>query len=250
MTDWTRDYFDRGYGQRWGLNAPSDRVREETRALFRLLGIAPDSRIVDIGCGHGRHGIVMTQHGARVIGVDGSSVLLDRARQLASECRADVRWIRADMRHLPFEPRCADAVMVIDAFGFFETDAEHDAVLTESSRVLKTGGRLALKVVNGERLLYGFRDFDREERDGAVITISRTLQLNPLRVTETIRVDGPRGAGGYERRQRLFRADDLRATLERAGFLVEGVFASPDGMPFDAGTSPSMWFVGQRSTKQ
>ena len=70
-------------------------------------------------------------------------------RQLSAERPARVRWIRGDMRRLPFRSGCAGAAIVIDALGFFDTEEEHKAVLLEASRVVTIGGRLALKVVNG-----------------------------------------------------------------------------------------------------
>ena len=36
MPDWTCEYFERGYGQRWGLLPPSERVRLEVDGLYNL----------------------------------------------------------------------------------------------------------------------------------------------------------------------------------------------------------------------
>ena len=138
----------------------------------------------------------------------------------------------------------------MDAFGFFDTEEEHEAILREAARVLTTGGRLALKVVNGGIVLDTFRERDREERDGTVVSVHRTLALDPPRMTESISVSGSRGHGEYERRQRLYRAEELRAALEHAGFAVVGVFARPDGTPFEPTVSSTMWIVGQRWADQ
>jgi ubiquinone/menaquinone biosynthesis C-methylase UbiE len=134
----------------------------------------------------------------------------------------------------------------MDAFGFFETEDEDDAVLREAARVLTPGGHLGLKVVNGGPVLDTFRERDREERDGTVVSVSRTLTLHPPRMTERISVSGSRGHGEYERRQRLYRVEELRAALEHAGFAIVGVFAGPGGTPFEPTLSSTMWIVGQR----
>lgn len=246
IPDWTREYFERGYAQRWGLPAPSDHVRLEANGLYQLLQLSPTSRVLDIGCGHGRHAIALAERGSDVIGLDFAVALLNRARHLATGLRTPVRWIRGDMRRLPFRSACADAAILMDAFGFFETEQEHDVVLREAARVLTTAGRLGLKVVNGGPVLDGFRERDREERDGTVVSVSRTLTLDPPRMTERIRVSGSRGHGEYERRQRLYRVEDLHAALERAGLDMERVFARPDGTPFEPTESSTMWIVAQR----
>jgi ubiquinone/menaquinone biosynthesis C-methylase UbiE len=246
VSDWTREYFERGYAQRWGLKPPSDQVRLEVDGLYALLHLSPSSRVIDIACGHGRHAIALAERGPHIIGLDFAAALLERARDLATEVGAPVPWIRGDMRQLPFQSGCADAAILIDAFGFFETAGEHDAVLREVARALTKGGRLALKVVNGGPIPKTFRERDREERDGTVISIARTLSFDPPRMTERISVSGSRGDGEYERRQRLYRVEELRAALEHAGFLVVDVFARPDRTPFEPMTSSAMWIVGER----
>lgn len=247
MADWTTEYFERGYGQRWGLRAPSDQVRLEADGLSRLLQLSPVSRVIDIGCGHGRHAIALAERGSNVIGLDGAAALLNRARQLAAGLQRQIRWVRGDMRWLPFRSECADAAVVMDAFGFFDTEQEHEAVLREAARVVTIGGRLALKVVNGGLVLDDFRESEREERDGVVVSVSNRLTFDPPRLIQRISVSGSRGHGDYERRQRLYRVGELSAALTHAGFAIDGVFAGPDGTPFDPAGSASMWIIARRS---
>jgi SAM-dependent methyltransferase len=246
MSDWALEYFEHGYAQRWGLPPPSDHVRLEVGGLWHLLQLAPNSRVVDIGCGHGRHALALADHGVEVIGVDFAVALLNRARDLAADLRLRARWIRGDMRLLPLRSESVTAALLMEAFGFFDTEDENKAVLREAARVLTTGGRLGLKVVNGGPILDAFRDKDREERDGTVVAVSRTLTFGPPRMTERISVSGSRGSGEYERRQRLYRVDELRSVLEGVGLAVAGVFASPDGERFEPTTSPALWIVAQR----
>jgi SAM-dependent methyltransferase len=221
-------------------------VRLHAAGLWDGLRLSATSRVIDIGCGHGRHALALAERGAEVVGLDFSVALLERARHLAKELRLPARWIRGDMRKLPVRSGSATAAMLMDAFGFFDTEEEHHAVLREAARVLADDGRLALKVVNGGPILDDFRETDREERDGTAIAISNTLTLDPPRMTQRISVSGPAGREEYERRQRLYRSDELWAAVERAGLRVGGVFSSPDGAPFDPGASPAIWIVGQR----
>ena len=71
------------------------------------------------------------------------------------------------------------------------------------------------------------------------------LTDHPPRLTQRISITGTRGAGEYERRQRLYRVDELSAALERAGFDVAGVFESPDGAVFNPATSSAIWIVAR-----
>ena len=141
----------------------------------------------------------------------------------------------------------AQMYIMMDAFGFFDTEEEHNAVLREAARILTTGARLVLKVVNGGPILDAFRETEQEERDGVIISVSNTLSIDPPRMTQRISVSGPRGQGEYERRQRLYRVEELSVALEHAGFAIVGVFASPDRASFEPAVSSTIWIVGQRS---
>jgi hypothetical protein len=135
---------------------------------------------------------------------------------------------------------------LIDAFGFFETDDENEGVLAEIRRVLACGGRFGMKVVNGARILTDFRTAGREERDGVVVTITRQLKLNPARMIEKVIVRGSRGNGEYERRQRLYRSDELSSAMERTGFTDVELFASTNSAALAPANSETIWAFGRR----
>jgi ubiquinone/menaquinone biosynthesis C-methylase UbiE len=247
MSDWASDYFERGYAQRWGVLVVSDNVRRDVRSLSERLQLRSGARVLDLGCGHGRYALAFAERGAEVVGVDAAGTLLQQARRLGLEARLPAHWVRGDIRELPLRPECCDTVVVMDAFGFFEAEHENERVLVEAARVLAPGGCLVLKVVNGEAILASFRRADREERDGVIVTMSRTLISSPVRMIERVSIRGSRGNGQYERRQRLYRADELPAVAKRAGFATVDVFADADGALFEPATSPTMWFVAQRA---
>jgi ubiquinone/menaquinone biosynthesis C-methylase UbiE len=246
MSDWAHGYFERGYAQRWGLPPISDQVRLEVEGLSTRLNLVSGSRLVDIGCGHGRHAAALARHGVDVAGVDFAMALLTEAQHLGAKYGVQPHWVRSDMRRLPFRSMTFDAAILIDAFGFFEIDADNEAVLEETARVLAPHGRLCLKVVNGVPILVNFRGQDREEREGTVVTISRTLTVDPPRMIESVTVKGPRGDGRYERRQRLYRSEDMYGILERAGFSIASIYASADGTVFLPTTSAVMWLFCDR----
>jgi SAM-dependent methyltransferase len=245
MSDWANEYFEHGYAERWGLPPASDRIQQEAQGICDLLRLTPGSRVLDIGCGHGRHALALAECGPEVTGVDFARALLGRAKQLGADSNVRAEWIRGDMRRLPVRSRLFGAAVLIDAFGFFDTDEENELALREAARVLVAGGRLVLKVANGGLIIDNFRETDREERRGTIVTISRALSLAPQRMTEQISVSGTGGNREYERRQRLYRLDELCAALESAGLSVLGVFASPAGLSFDAAASPAMWVVSR-----
>ena len=75
------------------------------------------------------------------------------------------------MRQIALRSESADAVVIMDAFGFFETEEEHETVVREAGRIVRNGGTLMLKVVNGVPIMAAFRDTERVARDGVEVAM-------------------------------------------------------------------------------
>jgi SAM-dependent methyltransferase len=246
MAEWAHDYFEHGYAQRWALAVPSEVTSPDVDYLWQILRLDTGVPLLDVGCGHGRHAVAFTKRGAAVTGVDFAASLLERARSVARDSAVTVCWARGDMRQLPFRSQSFQAAIMFDAFGFFELEDDNEEALREVARVLAPGGRLGLKVVNAKPILRGFRPADREERDGVVTEIRRTLTLDPPRLTEHLVISGPRGGGRYERRQRLYGIEDLGVALRNAGLMIAAVLSATTGGSFEPTSSPAMVIIGER----
>jgi arsenite methyltransferase len=111
-----------------------------------LLGrIDPGSVVLDLGCGAGTDLLIagqMTGPAGRVIGIDMTASMLDRARASAVEMDlGNVELHEALIEALPLDDASVDVVM---SNGVIDLVPDKDAVLDEIDRVLRPGGRLQL----------------------------------------------------------------------------------------------------------
>lgn len=60
-------------------------------------------KILDVGCGTGRHAIELTKRGYRVVGIDLSDAQLTRAREKAAQENLTIDFQKHDARNLPFK---------------------------------------------------------------------------------------------------------------------------------------------------
>ncbi len=107
-------------------------------------------KILDIGCGTGRHSIELAKRGYRVRGIDLSESLLARAREKAEALNLKVDFQRHDARNLPFNNEFDLAIMICEgAFPLMETDGMNYEILKGAVRSLKNKGKLIFTTLNG-----------------------------------------------------------------------------------------------------
>jgi arsenite methyltransferase len=153
-TDQEQDFIfptGRGWAQVLGYPEPElSRVPDATVESFagvanhwKLGRIEPGATVLDLGCGAGTDLLIaaeMTGPTGRVIGVDMTASMLDRARASADEMGLEhVELYEALIESLPLEDASVDVVI---SNGVIDLVPDKDAVFDEIDRVLRPGGRL------------------------------------------------------------------------------------------------------------
>lgn len=119
--------------------------RDWLDARFRSPG-----RLVDLGCGAGRHVVHFARRGFRVLGVDLSHEMLRVTREKAESQGLALDLVEANLCRLDCLPdRCFDyAILMFSTLGMIYGHANRQRVLGHAHRLLWPGGKLALHVHN------------------------------------------------------------------------------------------------------
>jgi SAM-dependent methyltransferase len=118
---------------------------------FGRLPIGPGSRVLDLGCGAGRHAFEALRRGARVVALDTDRSELESVRAMvaamheAGEVPAggDAVCAAGDATAMPFGDGCFDVVIAAEVLEHIPAD---QAALREITRVLAPGGTVAVTV--------------------------------------------------------------------------------------------------------
>lgn len=109
---------------------------QEVDFLFSELALRSGMRLLDVGCGPGRHAWALRDKGVDVVGVDVSAGFLSAA--------GPGLWARADARDLPVASGSFDAAISLCQGGFGLLGGEDARVLEEMGRAVRQGGRVAV----------------------------------------------------------------------------------------------------------
>ncbi len=118
---------------------------------FAKLGLRPGDRVLDLGCGAGRHAFECYRRGADVIALDlnpsdaAGVACMFAAMHAAGEAPAlaSALAVRADAYRLPFADAAFDVVIAAEILEHLPRDAD---AIAEAARVLRPGGRIAVTV--------------------------------------------------------------------------------------------------------
>jgi demethylmenaquinone methyltransferase / 2-methoxy-6-polyprenyl-1,4-benzoquinol methylase len=157
----------------------------------------PGDRVLDACCGTGDLAVEAERRGGRVVGLDFSERMLERARKKSGA----IEWVQGDALALPFGEGEFDAATV--GFGVRNL-ADLEGGLRELARVLKPGGKLAVLEITRPRGI--LRPFFRLWFDVVVPLLGRVLpggEAYTYLPASVRRFPGP---------------DDLSALFEAAGF--------------------------------
>jgi SAM-dependent methyltransferase len=132
---------------------------------YRLLGLRRGARVLDLGCGAGRHAFEAARRGARVVAADLDLAELKDVRQLfeAMDDGGEIpvagsgRAVNADALRLPFPTASFDHVIASEVMEHISDDR---AAAAELARVLRPGGTLAVTVPSwlGERVCWALSE--------------------------------------------------------------------------------------------
>lgn len=151
-------------------------------------------RILDVGCGIGRHAIELASRGYSVTGIDLSETLLNKAVDNTKELGLNIDFRVADARKLKFKDEFDLVIMICEgAFPIMETDEMNFQILENISKALKSGGKLILTTLNGLYPLYhSVKDFINSNSTSSTSNENR-FDLMTFRDLSTLEIEDDNG---------------------------------------------------------
>jgi SAM-dependent methyltransferase len=191
---------------------------QEVDFLIELMNLQPNTRILDIGCGPGRHSLELARRGVKSIGVDISSEFIKYANQIATNDKLNAEFLVADARELTFNQEFDGAICLCEgAFGLAGSEENHRKVLKGVHEALRVGSLFVLTVVNALNLARGVTEESQFDPYSCTIVDKEEVK-SPEGETKEVSI--------YTT---AFTFRELKLLLEDEGFEVEAAYGCKAG---------------------
>jgi len=224
INEW-KEFFD-NHAPKYKDNVFVKNTEFEVQFIVDELNLSAPNRILDLGCGTGRHSIGLAKRGYKITGVDWSSGMLDEAKRESMQAGVSVEWVCEDAKkYRSAAPFDAALYLCEGSFGLIlkgEDPKEHNrAILQTLYESLKPGAKTIFTVLNG---LAKIRAAKQED------VISG--KFDPITLVEEFIMPYDTSSGEVKEvavHEQGFMPGELIALFREAGFIVENLWGGTAG---------------------
>lgn len=232
MKQWYEELFE-NYAKNYDAEEFTKGTIGECDFIEKEINYDKAIKILDIGCGTGRHAIELSKRGYSVTGIDLSESQLQRAKQKSSAMSLKIDFRKHDAR-IPHFTNVFDLVIMLCEGGFplMETDEMNFQILQNAAYALKPKGKIIFTTLNGlYPLFHSVKDFFAAKNKDSVATYKdNTFDLMTFRDHKTTEfVDDFGNKKSLKCNERYYVPSEINWLLKSLDFKIVDIFGAKLG---------------------
>lgn len=241
---WFKNWFNSTYYHKLYAHRDEQEAAAFIDTLLNTLNLKPHSRLLDIGCGKGRHSIYLASKGFDVTGIDISTDSIEEALKSQFD---HLEFYVHDMR-FPFRINYYDyAFNFFTSFGFFNTFREHDNAIRTFAQSLKRNGLLVMDYLNAHYVENHLQYKSETEIEGVRFLITRWLDethfYKKIVVEDENKLSEPLE---FTEKVAKFSLGEFNDMFSYHGLQLQEVYGDYHLAPYDVQSSPRLIMIARK----
>lgn len=239
--EWFADWFDTTYYHVLYKNRDEQEARVFIENLCAFLKIKPNSSLLDLACGKGRHSLTLNQLGHKVLGVDLSENSIAYAKRFEQRgLHFEVHDMRKIIPGLSF-----DAIFnLFTSFGYFDSSEDNKKVIFAAGNMLYEKGIFVIDFMNADKVISNLVPQEEKMIDNIEFSIQRLVEGKHIFKKITVR-DKDQTRKYIERVQALKLADFEQ--LLQPEFKILHTFGNFQLDKFDSKSSDRLIIIAEKN---
>jgi SAM-dependent methyltransferase len=233
------NFFQQGSPYLYHPLLTPERTAEEIDFVLAITGVEQGSRILDIGCGAGRHSIELARRGYDVLGVDPSEVMVAAAKERAAAENVNPNFHQIRGEDLNFNGQFDLSLCLFNTLGQVNDQEDNHQLLLNAFHSLQSGGHFIMELQQPDWVEAHLKTQERLGSGASYVDVERNYDKTNKLVTEVFTRISPSGEQAYMLRYRLFDRDEIEQLLEGTGFSNINFYAGYERRPLKI-DSPAM----------
>ncbi len=243
---WFEEWFDSPLYDLLYTNRNEDEAVQLVELIEKVVPVDQFPRVLDLGCGRGRHSLTLAKCGYQVTGIDLAEEAIRIARQKAEErSLPNVRFLVRDMRE-PLPEIFDSVVNLFTSFGYFKEDDENIRTLDSVARMLRPDGKFFMDYMNADWVRNNYQPDDEGEFRNIRFKIRRYIEDDIIYKRITFEGDVLEEPKTYLEQVKLYDLEWFIESFDRCGFEVEKLFGNYKGQRYDPETCSRLVMVANK----
>lgn len=214
----------------WQGMPDEKQTKNEVSMIEIILNVQPPLKVLDIGCGTGRHSIEFARRGYEVKGIDVAETYLKQAIESAKDCNLNIEFNLERGSQIKEQNIYDFAIAYYHTLGFME-EAELNTHFKNINKTLKKHGKFLLRTAGPQIIPNTKQEKVRNwgEKDNQFILSEKYFE-DGYRIENCITIDTNKDEIiEYQEKQRAFSLNDVINLLSNAGFSKIDCYKDLDG---------------------
>lgn len=238
--DWFASWFDTSYYHLLYQHRSEEEAQAFIERLVKFLDLEPQTKVLDLACGKGRHARTLYALGLQVIGTDLSEQSIHFAQQSATE---GLRFLVHDMRESLTNERFGAVFNLFTSFGYFNDTLDNQRVIDAIAEMLLPNGILVIDFLNAQRVRDTLVASEVVQRGTITFEIQR--EISHGKVVKQIGFTDQGQRFQYQEQVQLLGLGDFKELLQEQ-FDVRYTFGDYALNAFESSRSPRLILIASK----